>query len=487
MSDAVTLKLVETIDNISFRNKLFIIILFGFLIRLYVVVNAVTIANDSVTFLQMSERFSAGDYAGIFSVIRPPLYPLLTSLTSTIFGDIELSARVVSLVFGTLVIPVACGIGKLIYNEKVGLVAGLFAAIHPYMVRFSGEALTEGLYYFLIGCVLYFGLKAIFEKKPSLMLVASVFTAFAYLTKPGAIGYLIVISLVSIFYNFKEIKTEWKEKLLFLLFAWVIFLVIGLPYFYYLYGKTGGLAITGKFVATVFSSKSTITLGNNFTDLLSHFPESFSWGFMPLLIYGMIKRFKAGFTAREYSVFAVLLAWWVVFYLSTPSRKYMVQLMPIAIIFPALGYIYLVDYLKVVLPRRGLVVAIWLLLVICAVQMNQGMVALHGHRHLERQAGLWMKDNLGEGVLVTSHKNIFAYYAKAEHVRMREMDLAEKVAVFALKDGAEYLVGYPDKLVDRISDFDIEQEKFLKEVKSFESDSARRFVIYKIIPSALLE
>jgi len=241
MSVLSTTRVVDVIGNIPLRQKLLFLCLFGFFIRLYVVVNAVTISNDSVTFLRMAESFSAGDYGAIFNIIRPPLYPLLTSFTSAVFGDMELSSRVVSLVFGTLVIPVSCGIGKLIYNEKVGLIAALFAAIHPYMVRFSGEALTEGLYYFLIGCIVYFGLKAVFEKKPALMLVAGVLTAFAYLTKPGAIGFLIVVSLVAIVYDFKSLKHDWKRRLLFLFLAWAVFLALGLPYLYYLYSKTGGL------------------------------------------------------------------------------------------------------------------------------------------------------------------------------------------------------------------------------------------------------
>jgi len=270
MSVISTAGVIDVVGNSSLRRKLFLILLFGFLIRLYVVINAVTISNDSVTFLRMAERFSGGDYGGIFNIIRPPLYPLLTSFSSVIFGEMELSARVVSLVFGTLVIPVSYAIGKLVYNEKTGLVAALFVAIHPYMVRFSGEALTEGLYYFLTACAVYFGLKAVFHKSPRFMLAAGVFTAFAYLTKPAAIGFLIVISIIVIAYDSKSFKREWKFRLISLSLAWAVFIVLGLPYLYYLYGKTGGLTITGKFVATVFSSKEMIgavvslTISNSF-------------------------------------------------------------------------------------------------------------------------------------------------------------------------------------------------------------------------------
>lgn len=480
MSSTSTIGVLDVVGNLTLRRKLLIIILFGFFIRLYVVVNAVTISNDSVTFLLMAERFSAGDFAAVFNVIRPPLYPLLTSFTSTVFGDIELSARIVSLVFGTLVIPVSYGIGRMVYNEKTAVAAAVFAAIHPYMVRFSGEALTEGLYYFLTACVVYFGLKAVFEKRPSLMLAAGVFTAFAYLTKPAAIGFLIVISFISIIYDLKSFKYDWKKRFMYLVFAWVIFVALGLPYLYYLYSSTGGVAITGKFVATLFSSKASVTVGGNLSAFLSHFPESFSWCFVPLLIYGLAVRFRKGFTSKEYMVFVLLLAWWAVFYASTPSRKYMVQLMPVALIIPAVGLVSLLEFIKDRFRGRGSALVLCVFVVIFAVQMSQGMVSLHEHRHLERRAGLWMKANMGEGIPVVNRKRIMAFYGKGPYVRMRQFATFRKVVRYVRIDKAEYIAGYPSKFEKIYSDFKEVEKSSLEEVKVFEHDG-RRFVIYRTL------
>jgi uncharacterized membrane protein len=48
-----------------------------------------------------------------------------------LFGDYELAARVISLIFGILVIAVSFYIGKWVSDERVGLIGAFFVTAHP--------------------------------------------------------------------------------------------------------------------------------------------------------------------------------------------------------------------------------------------------------------------------------------------------------------------------------------------------------------------
>ena len=64
--------------------------------------------------------------------------------------DLEFAGRLVSLVFGTLTAVLVLLLGRRVFDEETGLVAAAFAAMHPYMLRYSGDVLAEALYYFLV-------------------------------------------------------------------------------------------------------------------------------------------------------------------------------------------------------------------------------------------------------------------------------------------------------------------------------------------------
>jgi 4-amino-4-deoxy-L-arabinose transferase-like glycosyltransferase len=144
------IKIKNLMGNISTGQTLLLLLCLGFFIRLYVVMNAVTLSVDSTLDLKLAKAFSEWNFYGGLDMNRPPLHPILVSLTYPIFQDYEFAARIISLIFGTLVIPVSFYLGRFIYNERAGLVTAFFTTVHPYMVRYSGDTLREGLYYFLV-------------------------------------------------------------------------------------------------------------------------------------------------------------------------------------------------------------------------------------------------------------------------------------------------------------------------------------------------
>ena len=75
----------------------------------------------------------------------PHLYYVLLWLWAQIFGVSEVALRSFSAVCGTLVIVVMWALGRRLASERVGLVAGLLAAVNPFLFWYAQEARSYSL------------------------------------------------------------------------------------------------------------------------------------------------------------------------------------------------------------------------------------------------------------------------------------------------------------------------------------------------------
>jgi 4-amino-4-deoxy-L-arabinose transferase-like glycosyltransferase len=475
---------IDFLSGISTGKWLFFLTCFAFFIRLYVVLNAVTLSVDSTIDLKLAEAFSKGDYRGGLDIRRPPLHPIFVSLAYPVFQDYELSARVISLIFGTLTIPLSFYLGRHIYNERVGLITAFFLTVHPLMVRYSGDTLTEGLYHFLSVTIVLLGLKALSTRGIGTMFLTGLFSVLAYLTKHVAIGFLIIISLWVIFHNFPRIREDWGKRLALVASGWVVFIFMAIPYLLFLYKETGGVAITGMSITNLlFRSYQTAVFTNSehWVKFLQHVPEAFSIPFFILFLWGIFKRQREGFSTAEYFLITILAAFCLLRLGVNPGRRYFVQLMPMALVFAATGFCYLENYIKSRAEEKAPLIVTALLILITVILLPFGMIPLKAHRLPEKLAGKWLLETKGGGSTILSKKPIVAYYADGNFVYLYNGKL-ERVIKSGKRRGAEYLAGYPRKLRRNIPDFDGEEKRLLKEVKSFEGEDGEKFIIYRLSP-----
>ncbi|MEE9614109.1 MAG: glycosyltransferase family 39 protein [Thermodesulfobacteriota bacterium] len=138
---------VDISKNLSTFQWLLLLTAVGFSIRLYLLLAAVAISTDTFDYVQMAMGFKEGDWLEGLNWKRRPLYPVLLNLVYPVFHDYELAGRAISLFFGTLVIPLCFYLANLVYEERTGLYAAFMVTVHPYMMRYAAEPLTEGLYY----------------------------------------------------------------------------------------------------------------------------------------------------------------------------------------------------------------------------------------------------------------------------------------------------------------------------------------------------
>jgi 4-amino-4-deoxy-L-arabinose transferase-like glycosyltransferase len=453
------------------------LIFLGFFLRLYVVLNAVTISVDGFGYINITKGFLEGNLNEGLSVFRRPLYPFLLGFVSLIVDDFELSGRIVSLVFGTLVIPVSFYLGRTIYNERVGLFAAFFVSIHPYMVRYSGEVLTEGLYYFLIAAVTLLGLKAVSKRSAGLMSLAGLIAFFTFLTRPGAIVIWGVITLWAVSYDFHKIREDWRRSSSLLVIGLSIFTLMALVNMFFIYKATGqwGLAGTSTMTSSIGMDRGLLLKTANF---LKYFPEAFSVPFLLLFLYGTFRQERQGLVQAEYYLLSVFLACLLFYVVIDPRRRYFVHLMPAALVFSAVGFYHVEKLLKTRAREKAALFTAVLILVIMAFQLPKGMVSLHAHRLPERLAGEWLKEHEGGPYTIMARKPIVAFYAEGDHLILPRGRL-EEIIEYGGERGAEYMAGYALRLGEGIPDFDTDKERFLAEVKSFKGKNGKEFIIYR--------
>jgi hypothetical protein len=314
------------------------------------------------------------------------------------------------------------------------------------------------------------------------MLLAGLFAILAYFTRPGIILFWGIITLWAVSYNFFQIRENWRERVGLLVVSLVILISMAISYLLFLYQEIGEVAITGRRpLNSIFASIYTTATFNNtehWVNFLKHFPEAFSIPFFVLFLFFIFKRFKEGFTSSEVYLIFILVGCSLTYLLVLPERRYLTHIMPMALIFPAMGFCYIEQWLKTRAREKFVLVSAVLILAIVAFQLPKGMVALHAHRMPERLAGSWLKEHEGRSHTIMARSPIVAYYADSYHVPMLSSRLKD-VIEYGAENNVEYMVGYTSRLSERILDFDMEKGRFLKEVKSFKAQREDEFIIYR--------
>lgn len=100
---------------------------------------------------------------------NPPLYYVLEWLWTRAFGDGAWGLRSLSAVLGTLVVPVAYGIGRRVGGPRAGLATAALIAVNPLLVWFSQEARSYELVVLLSACSLLLFLQSLDDDRPRVL------------------------------------------------------------------------------------------------------------------------------------------------------------------------------------------------------------------------------------------------------------------------------------------------------------------------------
>jgi 4-amino-4-deoxy-L-arabinose transferase-like glycosyltransferase len=443
------------------------------LVRLFLVFYPEVIYNDGAEYVRHARQiFTTGDWAGGKAA---PLYPFLMALAYPLVHNFEMAGIWVSVIFGILIILPVFYLGKALFNERVGILASLFTIVQPLMFSYSGSVLTESLYYFLLASAVLFGWDVFRRARLRDYFLFSVVTALAYLTRPEAIGFLFVTLFWVLFLNPPGTRRPVLRRVFLAGSLLFLFLVFSSPYLLKIREDTGHWGVTKKFSVSVGSlveedNSSLETFTKTKKISLSSFLKEpflavkkiavgsvrglyqFAVGFHPLLfalalfgfIFEMTGRLRDGPSRKgslyllSYFIFYVALLFpflWV-------ARRYISQLIPVALPWAAVGTIALVEWAA---PRwregrmKRQVGVIMLSIVVVVLFIRGRATHSRENRHIQKEVGLWMKDHLPQGGKIMSKLPQEAFYAERPWVMMPALSY-EEILMQARSRGVRYIV-----------------------------------------------
>lgn len=215
--------------------------------------------GDEPFYLWLGRNWLTGQgysFTGYSDVHHTPMYPLLSGLfylltrnyVSPEWRAMELASDICYVLFGVLLVIPLYLLAKEMYRREAGIVGVLLAAIYPAIATapLLWGTLTEPPYYFFVYTGVLLVLLAIRRDRPWFYAAAGVLFGLAYLTRPEAVAYVAVCGLVLAFVRLTE-RRLFNRRTWALLSLYVVgFLMLFLPYVYYVYQETGSWMVSEK-------------------------------------------------------------------------------------------------------------------------------------------------------------------------------------------------------------------------------------------------
>jgi hypothetical protein len=126
-----------------------------------------------------------------------PLYPLLIAGIKGVFGEVPRAVAVVQAVIDAGTCTMIAALGALL-SPRVGLTAGILAALSVTLIVFSSQMVTDTLFLFFFTLMLLAGARFLLRPGNGLALLAGVAGGLSLLTRP-AVGLLLVAALPVVF------------------------------------------------------------------------------------------------------------------------------------------------------------------------------------------------------------------------------------------------------------------------------------------------
>jgi hypothetical protein len=120
---------------------------------------------------------------------RTPLYPLLLGAIRSIFGDAPRMVALTQAVIDAGTCALIAALGATI-SPRIGLIAGVLAALSATLVVFSTQILTDSVFVFFFTLMLYAGARFLIRPTPALAILAGLAGGLALATRPAVAALL---------------------------------------------------------------------------------------------------------------------------------------------------------------------------------------------------------------------------------------------------------------------------------------------------------
>lgn len=207
------------------------------------------IENEGVEYTRLAWNWFHGQgYVSIFGgthTLFPPFYPLLIGLGAPLAGSEEAAARVISLLAGLALVAAVHGLARAVFDERVAVVAGALAAVHPALVALSVTTYSEALYLGLATAATYAAVTCLRRPGRAHAAATGLLAGLAYLTRPE--GLLLGLGLGGLLLASGILRhRSWQKGLRDAAIALGVAAIVAAPYVAHLSRIAGGFRWEGK-------------------------------------------------------------------------------------------------------------------------------------------------------------------------------------------------------------------------------------------------
>ena len=208
--------------------------------------NELVASSDIINYIALGRQLSAGRPVGVLDTYWTPFYPFLIGIVTMVTGGLILPTVIISVICGTLAVPITYYLVRQSYGSKEATVAALIAVFFPHLINSTFALGTENVYLLLISGALIAGWVAIKADLARFYLITGCLLGLAYLTRPEAFAYpafFLLLSVASFVIRKSDRSFAILRNAALMLVAFAVF---ALPYMFYLRAETGAWTISGK-------------------------------------------------------------------------------------------------------------------------------------------------------------------------------------------------------------------------------------------------
>ena len=430
-------------------------------VRLYLLWQYYCISSDGIHYIEAARRFYFGDIKGGLGSVYPPAYPSLVALVYPWIGDWELSGQIISIACGVILLFPLYALCRDLYGEKVGLLACYLAAINPYLARYSIHVRTESPFFLLSTLALLLFCRGMTQGKASRFFYGGLVAGFAYLVRPEAIGFLVIVPVAFILTWWFKREPHARRVGGACLLLFVGFFLFALPYVVYLSAASGQWGAVSKKAGLTFQialtesglleNEDSQTLADleslTLVQFISRHPvlyakkvlldllpsigiyfEAVHYVYAPFVLIGLWLITREKFWLRN----DFLLVCFFVFYLFGFAlifvrRRYLIQLVAISLPWVALGLAWSWTRLQRIVGLRTFrIVAATGIVIFLAGTLPKTLKAISPEKAYVRDAGRYLKKLNGSG-----HPTVFVFddritfYGDAKAILLSDLDEAK--------------------------------------------------------------
>ena len=338
-----------TINQMNKTSIAFLLILIaaGFLLRIYHLGTPSFWADEAISANAAAAMVNHGtpSLPSGFIYLRGILNTFFISLSFMIFGISEFSARLPSVIFGTIMIPLVYLMGVRAGNGKIGLIAALFITFSVVEIAWSRQArMYQQLQFFYLASLYffheYFNDQAGKEKSERNLNLAFTILFFIGAVLSHEFGYVLILVFISYFLiaNFEGIKKRWMDfaviRNIIGLFIIIVFLIL----FILKFMKSNGFDLISDFLAN--NGIGRVEYIETYFNILK---TEFSFFFF-FAIFGAILSLRKNRMSRLLLIISFIIPFYILsYYVLLPGTRYLYFIFPILLIFSAYFLDFLID------------------------------------------------------------------------------------------------------------------------------------------------